>query len=465
MKTINLQRMALLVLLTAHLLTIVDIFIVNIAIPSIEDGLASSNAETQLIVAIYMIGLASFLIIGSRAGDYYGRKYLFMIGLLLFMIFSAGCGFASSSKQLIALRFFQGISAGLMSPQVLSYIQILFPSDKERTYALGWYGITIGIGTMLGQFLGGFLVEIKPFIINQSWRYIFLINIPICLLNLFLAKLFLKNSVNASVLSMDYKGASILCLSLILLLFSITIGYEQSVTVCIFTFVASLLLIMYFLFSQRQNENKVLLDLKLFRFKNFNMAVLAVILFMFMLDAYFFVLALFLQEGLNLSPMQAGYFVIFQGSGFIITSLFAAPIILKFGKNILIIGILLIMSALIFQLILFKYPIIDWKSYMTMVFHGCGVALVLPAFANIAMKGLPENMVGNASGVYSTLQQLAGALGIALNGGLFYYIIDQNLGWINFYQAFAYSSCIHFVCLILVLFILILLPKSILKKV
>ena len=178
----NKKYISLLILLLAHLLTVLDIFIVNVAIPSIQRGLGSSNGKIQLVVAMYMVGFASFLIIGGKMGDYFGRKKIFILGLFLFMVTSAGCGFAATTNQLIALRFFQGISASLMAPQVLSYIQILFVSHKERTYAMGWYGIAIGIGTMLGQFLGGFLVELQPFLIDKSWRYIFLINIPICII-------------------------------------------------------------------------------------------------------------------------------------------------------------------------------------------------------------------------------------------------------------------------------------------
>lgn len=465
MKTENKMWIALLVLLTAHLLTIVDIFIVNIAIPSIQKGLKTTNADTQLVVAMYMIGFASFLIIGGRAGDYYGRKKLFIIGLSFFMIFSASCGFATSPEQLILFRFLQGISAGLMSPQVLSYIQILFLGHKERTYALGCYGIAIGIGTMLGQFLGGFLVEVKPVFVDQSWRYIFLINIPICIINIFLAVLFLKNSADTSVQHMDYKSTFILCTVLILMLFSITIGLEYSLIIPFITLSFSILLWIYFIKRQKKKsqENSALLNLALFQYKNFNLAIAAAAFFMFMLDAYFFVLAIFLQEGMHLLPVEAGQFIIFQGSGFIITSLFAPRLILRFGKNILIFGTCLIITALILQLILFNHSTIDWKSYLIMVIHGTGVALVLPSFANIALKGLPENIIGNASGVYSTIQQFAGALGIAVTGGLFYYNINKDYDFLDFYNSLVYTALIHFFCLICIILLLIQLPKSILS--
>jgi EmrB/QacA subfamily drug resistance transporter len=462
----NRKYISLLILLLAHLLTILDIFIVNVAIPSIQRGLGSSNGKIQLVVAMYMVGFASFLIIGGKTGDYFGRKRIFVLGMLLFMISSAGCGFAYSTDQLIILRFFQGISAGLMSPQVLSYIQVLFKDHKERTYAMGWYGIAIGIGTMLGQFLGGFLVELKPFLIDQSWRYIFLINIPICASGILLAIRYLNPSRDYSSLQMDYWSAFILCIGLALLVFCMAVGLEQSGLVKI-TLPVSIVFICVFIFRQikrKSSKREPLLNLELFKNRNFNMAVSASAFFMLMLDAYFFVLAVFLQEGIQLSPMQSGYFIVFQGSGFILASFLSARLVLRFGKSVLIFGVLLLISAIILQLFLFYYPIVDFRGYLIMFLHGIGVALVLPSFANIALKNLPQNMIGNASGVYSTVQQLFGALGITLTGSVFYYFVKGNTDFKHFYNAFFYGTFIHLFCLISVLLILFLLPKSALPK-
>lgn len=466
MKKNNKKWISLFVLLLAHLMTIVDIFIVNIAVPSIQHGLNATHAEIQLVIALYMIGFASFLIIGGKAGDHYGRKKLFLLGTFLFMVSSVCCGFATTSEQLIVLRFFQGVSAGLMSPQVLSYIQVLFSDHRERTYAIGWYGIAIGIGTMLGQFLGGFLVELNPIIVDQSWRYIFLINVPICLLTLVLASRYLDPSKDQNSIKMDYYSACILSIGLVLLICSTTIGLEQNSHYLRFSLPVSVVLIAFFIFRQKrrsQIQKPALLDLSLFDYKNFNMAVLLVALFMLMLDAYFFVLAIFLQEGLKLSPLQAGYFVVFQGGGFIIASLFSATLVLHFGKKVLIFGVLLLITSLILQLFLYYYHPIGIIGYSVMTLHGFGVALVLPSFANIALKDVPESMIGNASGVYSTLQQFFGALGITLTGGVFYHTLHGNTDFIHFYDAFMYGTFIHVTCLFGVLCILLYLPNSVLS--
>lgn len=178
----------------------------------------------------------------------------------------------------------------------------------------------------------------------------------------------------------------------------------------------------------------------------------------------FFVLAVFLQNGIHLSPLEAGYFIVFQGFGFLIASFFSARLVLRFGKSVLIVGVLVVMLALILQLVLFYYQLIDFRGYIVMMLHGCGVALVLPSFANIALKNLPLNVIGNASGVYSTLQQLFGALGITITGSIFYYFTQSIKDFEHFYDAFYYGTFMHLFCLTSVLLILLFLPKSILPK-
>ncbi|WP_162618702.1 MFS transporter [Pedobacter yulinensis] len=461
------RTLALLVLLAAHLLTIVDIFIVNIAIPSVQQGLTGSDGEMQLVVAMYMVGFASCLIAAGRAGDHYGRKKIFLAGMSMFMLSSAGCGLAGTPGQLILLRFVQGCSAGLMSPQVLAFIHLLFPGHGERTHAIGWYGMTIGIGTMSGQFLGGLLVELHPLWVDQSWRYIFLVNIPVCLGALMLGKRYLPAVEDRMTEKMDYTGALLVSAALILLVFSLTAGMEQPVYL-VYTLPLSLLLFCRFGWLQRHRRRQgrhMLVNPGLFAYWNFNLAILAAALFMFMLDAYFFVLAIFLQTGLHLPPLKAGFFVVFQGAGFMLASLIAPRLVLRFGKAVLISGVLFIALALALQLLLFTWPANPPAGYAVMVLHGFGVALVLPSFANIAMKGLPTELVGNASGVYTTAQQLFGALGISLTGGLFYHLMNLQQQSCKFLHAFAWSTLVHLVCLGGVLVALLVLPGMVLPKI
>jgi EmrB/QacA subfamily drug resistance transporter len=467
MKRAKRNWISLVILLFAHLLTIVDIFIINVAIPSIQEGIHSSDSDIQLVLAMYMIGFASFLIVGGKAGDSYGRKKVFLLSMFFFMLSSTGCCFAKTPEALIVMRFFQGVSAAFMSPQVLSFIQVLFIDHKERTYAIGWYGITIGIGTMLGQFLGGYLVALRPFIVEQSWQYIFLVNVPICLIGILLAKVYLIESRDSTASRMNLKGAIVLSIGAILLIYSLTIGKDLGTIHFITLLLISFCVLTAFILNQRSRLKKnkaVLLNISLFKHKGFNMAVLAVVLFMFMLDSYFLILTLFLQKGLQLLPFEASYFIVAQGFGFIVSSFFSAKLVLRFGKGVLIFGTILIISASILQLVSFHNNDVFLISYAIMIIHGSGVALVLPSLANIALKGVTENLIGNASGVYSTLQQFAGACGIALLGGMFYHMVEDPSGYNSYYHAFLYGMVANVACLIGVLLILVLLPNTILPK-
>ena len=194
------------------------------------------------------------------------------------------------------------------------------------------------------------------------------------------------------------------------------------------------------------------------------MALAAVALFMLMLDSYFFILTLFLQKGLQLTPMQAGYFVVAQGLGFIAASLLSAKLLLRYGKAVLIFCILMIIGVIILQLITFYHNGLSYVRLTIMFLHGLGVALVLPSFASIAISGLTENLAGNASGLYATVQQLFGAFGIALTGAVFYHMVKVGDHFGSYYNAFLYGMGINIICLTGVLILLVLLPKSSLPK-
>ncbi|GEP89466.1 drug resistance transporter, EmrB/QacA subfamily [Chitinophaga terrae (ex Kim and Jung 2007)] len=452
------KKLPLFTVLLAHFLTILDIFIVNVALPSIQQSIKATNSQMQLVVAVYMIGFAAFLVLGGKLGDYFGRKRIFITGMIVFMLASIGCGTATTPLLLVAMRFLQGISAAVMSPQVLSFIQLLFPKHEERTYAIGWYGITIGIGTMLGQFLGGFLVELPVSGVIQPWRFIFLLNTPICLIGLMLAAHNLEESRSNSSGKLDYPGAALLSSGLLLLVLTLTIGKDLGNIAFIF-FAVSLLFL--FLFRRMQvRKEQPLINTTLFRIRNFNIAIAIAALFMTMLDAYFFILSIYLQDGLRLSPAHAGVFVVCQGIGFILASFISARLVLRYGKNTLMTGTIVIMVSLALQLCLFHMPGYRWVNYILLAIHGAGVALVLPPLANVALKNIPENLAGNASGVYATFQQLFGAFGITVTGGIFFYVVNHY----SYYQGMVFATGIHLLCMLGVLLLLLRLPGNILPK-
>ncbi|MGK6342998.1 MFS transporter [Chryseobacterium sp. DT-3] len=463
----NYKYLKLMVILSGQLLTIMDIFIINVSIPSIQRDLHASNGEMQLMIASYLIGFASFLITGGRLGDLYGRKKIFMIGLLFFMLSSVACGISSGAALLVISRFIQGISAALMSPQVLSMIQVLFAGHEERTKAMGWYGITIGAGTVLGQFLGGYFSSMS--LMQESWRLIFLINIPVCLLALFFSQKILNESkISAEKSTFDFLGVMILVAGLFCFTYSLTMSEHQGIQVkSIIMAMVSILLLIYFIKNQKvriKHGKSYLMDFGLFRYKNFNLGILAVSFFFIMLDSYFYILSLFFQDGLHIGSMTAGGIIVFQGLGFILASLFSAKLILKYGKTFLIAGLGLIIAVLLLQILLFDTETSFFMLCLLLFFHGLGVGSIIPSLANIALSGLPQTLAGNASGVYNTFQQAAAIVGIIIVGSIFYYFLGEKPSPQNYRNAFSIALGVNIICLFIVLISIVRVPEYILPK-
>lgn len=452
------------VILFAQLLSIMDIFIMNVSIPSIQRDIHASNGQMQLIIAAYLIGFASFLITGGRLGDLYGRKRLFIVGLILFMISSITCGFSTNSLFLIISRFMQGFSAALMSPQVLSMIQIVFPEHKERTKAMSWYGITIGIGTILGQFLGGYFSSLT--FINEAWRLIFFINIPICLFAVILGFKILDESKIMITERFDFFGVALLAVGLFCFTYALTISEHGSFGIeSILLMGISVILLVYFIKNQKNRILKskpYLIDLQLFKFKNFNIGILAVSFFFIMLDSYFYVLSIFFQEGLKINPLDSGEIIVFQGFGFILASVFSAKLILRYGKKVLILGLILIITVLMLQGYFFTTSTSIFILYLLLFIHGVGVGSIIPSLANIALSGIPKDLMGNASGVYITLQQTAAIIGIIIVGSLFYYFLGQQPLLSDYQKAFKIALVTNIICLIAVIVLIVKVPESIL---
>lgn len=456
----------LIVILFGQLLTIMDIFIINVSIPSIQQSIHASNGEMQFIIAAYLIGFASFLITGGRLGDLYGRKRIFIIGLIFFMVSSIACGISSGAVQLIISRFIQGISAAMMSPQVLSMIQTLFQKHEERTKAMGWYGITIGIGTILGQFLGGYFSSLTLF--EESWRLIFLINIPICLIAVFYSLKQLDESKMEVRQSFDIWGVIILTVGLFGVTYALTASEKEGITIQNIILVAvSVCILIYFIKNQKNKLKKkrsYLIYFELFQYKNFNLGIIAVSFFFIMLDSYFYILSLFFQDGLKMSPLSAGEVIVFQGLGFILASVFSIKLILKYGKRALIVGLGFIIVILFLQIIFFRIQAHFYLLCVLLFLHGVGVGSIIPSLANIALSGMSEKLMGNASGVYNTFQQIAAIIGIVAIGSIFYYFLGEKPLAQDYHKAFSIAVLINVFCLIFVITAVVKVPDYVLPK-
>ena len=453
--------LVLLVILTAPLLYVIDIFIINMAIPIIKSNLNATESEVQLVIAGYLLGSACFLIIGGRAGDYLGRKKIFFRGMLFFTLSSCLCGLVQSALQLNIARFFQGVSSAFMVTQSIALIQVLFPLPKERSKAIGWYGITLSIAAIIGQILGGYLAETN--FIVAGWRLIFFINVPVGLLSMWAIRKYISETDKQTNGSFDYAGAIMLTIGLGCLIYSITEGREENWPVwSIVLGITGLIILLLFFQAQKlqvNNNRDPLMNVAIFNDRAFNIGLLAVLFHFMFHTAYLLMSAVYLQSGLGISALVCGMYFIPHALLFMISSFIASKQLPKLGENILLIGLFIILVSFVMQIKLFNEETDPLTAILLIGLYGLGNGLVLPFLLNIVLDNVSTKYAGVSSGIFSTFQQVASALGISIIGGIFYNTIQTNRA-IEYKQAFDNGLIAGIFCLTIVGLMLCLLPKK-----
>jgi len=409
-------------------LSVIDIFVVNVAIPSIKVGTRGTDTDMQWVIVLYVLGYASFLIAGGRAGDYFGKKPVFVIGMAAFTLSSFLCGLSQNTIQLNIGRTFQGISAAFMVPQGISYIQVLFQDQKSRTKALGIYGSIAGAASVIGQFLGGVLPEIHSFV--EGWRLLFLINVPIGIIAIGLSIKYIENTVVVRTQKFDSLGAALLVLTLACFIYPIVQGRELGWPIWIFIlFGLSILIALFFFWQQRRRQNKgklSLIDVRVFKHRDFTIGLFTSVFYFMVQDSYFLINVVLLQNGFGINSFDTGLYFVFQGVGYVIASLLSIRLIPVYGKFVLIFGVMLMVFSLIFHLY-FLDGSAATRPFLPLVFfvYGIGCGTVLPSLLTVSLRNLPSSFAGMASGTYSTFQQTAIALGVGIVGGIFFYILKN----------------------------------------
>lgn len=455
--------LALIIVLTAPLLSVIDIFIINVAIPSIRTGLHANNAQVQLVIAGYLLGYASFLITGGRSGDYFGRKKIFIWGMLGFTLFSCLCGLSQTPLQLNAMRFLQGVSAAFMVPQAIAFIQVLFTDHKERSKAIGWFGISLGLASIIGQVLGGYFAG-GHFLV-AGWRLIFLINLPIGLASVLAAQRHLPETAPGKGSKLDISGVIILTMGLFCLIYPLIEGRESGWPWWSFALmIVSIGIFTWFFYDQRRKKSVArspLIDETLFSFRDFNIGLLAVLFHFMMHTCYLFLSAVFLQSGLGLPPLAAGLYFVAPGILFTLSSLAASKWIPRYGTVVLQIGVAMIVITFALQIVYFKTGASVFPLFALQALYGLGNGFVLPSLLNVTLRSLPQSFAGAAAGVYSTVQQTASALGVCLIGGLYFFLVERTH---SIQLAYHYALAVQIGSAVLVSVMLFCLPGKVQAK-
>jgi EmrB/QacA subfamily drug resistance transporter len=401
---------ALALLCVTQFVVVLDIAIVNVALPSIQTDLGFSQENLQWVISAYALVFGGFLLLGGRLADILGRRVVFMVGLVVFSVGSLLCGLAWSEGSLIGARALQGLGAAAITPSALSILTTTFTEGRERNIALGAWGAVGGFGAAAGVLAGGILTDLL------SWEWIFFVNIPVGAGALILSPFLLRESRDAHGQSHDIPGAVLVTSGLLLLVLGITQGrqWEWTSGRTIGVFAASAVLLAAFVvWEQRQREP--LVPFSIFRLQTLTAANVAGFIMGTALFSMFLMLTLYMQEVLGFSALKTGIGYLAVAGTAVIWANVAAAAVTRVGvKPALILG----MSMLTLGLLYFTQVSVD-GSYWADLFPGfliLGVAIPF-AFVPItiaALAGTKPQEAGLASGLINTSQQIGGAVGIAV---------------------------------------------------
>jgi EmrB/QacA subfamily drug resistance transporter len=403
---------ALYVLCSGVLMIVLDTTIVNVALPSIRQDLDFSETSLVWVVNAYMLTFGGFLLLGGRLGDLFGHRRLFLLGLILFITASVGCGLATSRGILICARAIQGLGGAVVTAVALSLIMSLFTENTERAKAMGIYGFVCSAGGSIGVLLGGFLTT------ALNWHWIFLVNVPIgVLVYVFCTRLLPHSPGTASGAKLDVAGAITVTASLMLAVYAVVNGHELgwASTQTLATLSAAVVLLITFLIIEARVRNP-LMPLSLFRLRNVATANVVGVLWAAAMFAWFFISALYLQLVLGYNAMQVG--LCFLPANLIMAAFslgLSAKIVVRFGiRAPLAVGLLIAAAglALFSRAPLDGQFIVDVLPGMTLLGIGAGIAFN-PVLLG-AMSDVAPSESGLASGVVNTAFMMGGALGLAV---------------------------------------------------
>jgi EmrB/QacA subfamily drug resistance transporter len=404
---------ALYVLCAGVLMIVLDVTVVNVALPTIQDDLGFSQSSLAWVVNAYLISFGGLLLLSGRFGDLIGRKTVFMAGLVLFVIASAVCGFAQSQEMLVVARFVQGIGGAMTSAVVLGMIVTMFPEPREQAKAIGVYGFVASAGGTIGLLAGGVLTQ------AISWHWIFFINIPIGVATGALAWRLIENDEGIGLREgADVPGAILVTGALMLGVYTIVEpaakdGWGDSSTLLLGALSTALLVAFV---AREATARTPLIPLRIFRSRNLSVANIVQPLLVAGMFGLFFLGALYMERVLGYDPLEIGF--AFLPATLVMGTLslrYAEKLITRFGARMTLLPGLVFIAI---GLALFTRAPVD-GDYLehvlpVMLVLAIGIGVSFPALMTLAMSGAAPEDAGLASGLVNTSAQVGGALGLAV---------------------------------------------------
>ncbi|YBV94365.1 MFS transporter (plasmid) [Phyllobacteriaceae bacterium JZ32] len=421
--------LALTILLLGGFITVFDLFVVNVAIPSLQADLGAGFAEIGLVIAGYELAFGVLLIAGGRLGDRYGRRRLFGLGMLGFAAASLLCGVAPDATSLIVARFLQGATGAILFPQVYALLRVLY-DDGGRRRAFGLLGMTLGLAAIAGQVLGGLIVESDLY--GLGWRMVFLINLPIGLAAAYFSRA-IPESRAPEAAAVDWIGIGLATLGLTLMLVPLLEGPNTGWPLWTWgCFALSTLTLAIFLVWERSlvhRNGAPAIDLKLFANRGFALGMIVVLAIYSTATSLFLCFALLVQSGLGLTPFEAGSLFAPASIGFVAASLTAPRLVRHFGDRAIAGGALIYAAGILWLVVKvggLAGPDDAWSLLPALVVFGFGQGLSMTPLLNLVIGFVEERHAGMAAGIVSTMQQVGGAFGVAVVGIFFVRLLAEH---------------------------------------
>lgn len=418
------SAVTLLVLLSATFMTVLDAFIVNVAIPSIETDLGPTQSQIQLVVALYTLTYAAGLMASGRLGDRFGHRTIFSAGMAAFVLASLGCGLAATIETLLVARAAQGAAAALMVPQVLTFLGTVF-SGADRAWAFRWFGITLGLASGTGQIIGGALVDLD--VLGLGWRSCFLINIPIGLAALAATRRTLPADRMIGNQRLDVIGAVLITSAMAALVLPLIEGRQRDwPTWTVASFVAAVALFLLLGAHVRRLASRgesPLVAMPVLTDRRVMTGIATVTMFYSAVASFSLVLSLYLQQGRGLEAFPSGAIFSIMVAGFLLTTFAGHHLTAVLGPHSLTVGATIIavghLSMRFAVVAIGTDGPLPWL-FAPMLLTGAGTGLVMAPLVAAMLARVDPALAGTASGLYSSGQQLGNAIGVAVIGIVYF---------------------------------------------
>ncbi|MFG2275670.1 MFS transporter [Streptomyces chartreusis] len=421
---------ALWVTLVAGFMSLLDVTIVAVALPTVQHNLHASPAQVQWIVSGYTLTFALALVTAGRLGDALDRRRIFLMALCGFVVFSAACGAAPNITLLVVARLAQGLAAGFMAPQNSAFIQQLF-RGAERGRAFGYFGATVGISSASGPLLGGTILALADG--QQGWRWIFYVNVPIGILAVLLGRRLLPRSQPSGRRHVDVPGVLLLGLGVLALMYPLVQAESGGLGRLWWMFPVGTSILTVFVRRQYRlvaRGTRPLLDPRLFTtVRGYAVGAGVGTLYFIGFSGVWLVFALFYQNGLAFSPLRSGLAVTPFALGSAGAAVVAGRLVDRYGRLLTVCGLAGVICGLGGAALLLRFApvgIAPWIAAPVLFLGGIGGGFVVSPNITMTLRDVPVDMAGAAGGALQTGQRLGAAVGTAALPGLFYMVLGSG---------------------------------------